>query len=124
MKSILLIFPFSLLLFGCTQHPKDGDVYEKKLTRERVEVDVDECSFLKSYRNTINRIAKRVEKDMIKKGRTNYSALKDGDYAIINAQYEDSTATCVGYLSESNRNIKTYHIVPVNEFEEDFNLIE
>lgn len=38
-----------VLLAGCAfvkQHPKDGDIYENKLSRDRVEIDVNKCGHL------------------------------------------------------------------------------
>ena len=119
----LLIFPFVIFLFSCNQHPKDGDVYENKLTRERVKIDVGKCYSLVNTQEKINEIEKEVEDSLRNAGNDDYSALDYGMFKSIQRNYDDSTNTCVGYDDERDT-ITFYEITEVSEFEQDFTLIK
>lgn len=119
----LLVFPFILFLFSCNQHPKDDDVYENKLTRERVKINVGKCYSLANTQETINEIEKEVEDSLRNAGNEDYSAIDNGIFKPIEENFDDSTNTCVGYDNKMDF-VTFYEITEVSEFEEDFTLVK
>jgi len=120
MRWVLIVL---LFIIGCSD-PKDGSIYESKLTQQRFEIDVGDCKHLNDTIDMWNSIADSVSKDI---GRTRKQALRDGDYKHIGDESLTTDRKCVGFEMEEYRKgigmVKRYVIMGIDQFKEKFNPI-
>ena len=91
---IKYLLPALLLLAGCATGPEPGNIYENRLTGERIEIDsVGVCGELLAYYESI-------PEDQLAAG------------PVMNAT--DSTGTCFSYRTED---VRAYVTIPITSIE-------
>lgn len=117
MKTFPLIL-FLVLFIGCQSHPKAGDWYEHKGTRERVQVsDVETWKFHyevgTNYVNTGNKIS--------------WDVYKIKEMHSLDCDKEDSLKECINFITFRNTrgyNFSTFHIISMEKLKQNYQLIE
>jgi hypothetical protein len=99
MKTILLFI--SLIFVGCQNHPQKGDWYEHKGTRERVQVE------------------------NVGTGKSLEMKLRLTLSSVYHYYQTDSLVRCVSFQKvEGPIPYSQHNIIPVDEFKQDYQLIE
>lgn len=112
------------ILLGCNSGPQDGEVWEEKLTEERVKIETGNCQTLYERQISRNEGHKRTAKEIRKDNSPNYDLYTD-DALHIEVSYEwRREKDCVGF--EIVNHLKgigpseAFRIATVDEFLQDY----